>query len=455
DPPAARSSRATTRPSILLIVADTLRADRIEATRAQRQVMPFLSRYADTAWSFSRAYVQATWTKPSMASIFTSLDPEVHRTLFGVHALLYPGQPPESDVLPSRFETMAAYFRRHGYRTLGIQTNPNLDARFGFGRGFDTYRVDPYPHARAAQVTDQALGLLGAAGRPFFFYVHYMDTHAPYDPPSPHRETFGALPELGVRDREMLVDYESVYLDRALFETGLKPAAEFAALSEAAQARLRHLYDGGARYLDAEIERLVEGFVRRAPETIVIFTSDHGEELWDHGSVGHAKTLYEELVRVPLIVRVPAAKPARIETPVESLDILPTLAALAGLPASSDWQGRDLRDAFGPQATRPVTSSTRMSIPGSNVDLECVLLGDRKLIHDLRRGMVRTFDLASDPAERSPEVADATRPPSALLTALEQRHRRNREHRLAGLPGEKILLEQETLDSLRALGYLR
>ncbi|HEO71714.1 MAG TPA: hypothetical protein ENN80_10675, partial [Candidatus Hydrogenedentes bacterium] len=170
--------------SVVLVVIDTLRADRIHAERNGIPVMPKLAAFAAETIEFSSALSQESWTKPSMVSIFTALYPSTHRVQFGIQRKMIEGQALVAEGVPDGLEMMATYFKKAGYHTVGVQTNHQLKGEHGFNQGFDSYRLDRT--ALAADVTDQAIEQLTHLRAPFFLYAHYLDPHLPYEPPEPY-----------------------------------------------------------------------------------------------------------------------------------------------------------------------------------------------------------------------------------------------------------------------------
>ena len=443
-----------TRLNVVLIVADALRADRLTAERNGKPLMPKLRQFAAESWDYRQARVQATWTKPSMATIFTSLYPEVHNVLFGIHDTIYDGQPPRADTLPDSLETMARFFKEGGYGTAAIQTNANITEAFGFHQGFDSFVFHKYPEYRGRDVTDKAIETLKSLKGPFFLYTHYMDTHAPYDPPAPFRDSLGTPLALSVEDSALLADYGSTYIDRVLHEIGLTKERRFGNLSPQGEAYIRQRYDEEAAYLDEEVSRLLAYLRDTHPNTLIVFTADHGEELFDHGSIGHAKTVYEELSHVPLIIRMPDAAPRVVDAPVETVDILPTCAALMGLAPRPAWQGRNIAsDLDGLDVRRPMFTSTQASIPGSKVDLESVTVEADKAIVDRKTRTTRFYNLRSDPGEQS---ASETSPEADALLAAIAAHRQSLEaHSYFGKASATTTVDPETEDAIKSIGYGR
>ncbi|MCC6696789.1 MAG: sulfatase-like hydrolase/transferase [Candidatus Hydrogenedentes bacterium] len=443
-----------TRLNVVLIVADALRMDRVTAEHNGKPLMPKLRQFASESYDYRNAHVQATWTKPSMATIFTSLYPEVHKVLFGIHDTIYEGQPPQADVLSDSLETMARFFKGNGYATAGIQTNANITEAFGFHQGFDSYVFHKYPDYRGRDVTDESIETLKTLNGPFFFYAHYMDTHAPYDPPAPFRDSLGTPPALSADDQALLADYGTSYIDRVLHEMGLTKERHFGNLSPQGEAYIRQRYDEEAAYLDEEVGRLLAYLRENHPNTLIVVTADHGEELWDHGSIGHAKTVYEELSRVPLIVHAPDAPPRAIDAPVETADILPSCAHAAGLAPRREWQGRDIvSNPEGLDPERPVFTSTQASIPGSNVDLECVVVRTNKAIINRKTEQTRYYNLQSDPGEQAPSETSAAE--EALREALAAHHRTMEAHPYFGNAGATTSVDAETEEAIKSIGYGR
>lgn len=438
--------------NVVLIVVDSLRADRLTGQRDGTPFMPNLQRFASESWAFSDATAQATWTKPSVVSLLTSLYPGAHNIQFGVAHALVPGGPITVDVVPETLEMMAEYFRKAGFQTAAVQTNANLNPAFGFGQGFESYFFEAYPMCRGTEATDVAIARVGELKPPFFLYIHYMDPHHPYDPPNPYRYTFGTPPDVPDLDRALLEGYsDGYYLDKTLFLVGVTKERKMGDLSEAGREYIRHMYDGEVRFADTEVWRLIETVRRTHPDTIVVVTADHGEEFWEHGAVGHGKTVYQELSHVPLIISFPGEAPRKVSEPVELVDILPTLAARLGLDPLPAWQGRDLTATALGQGPRAVFTDTRTSLKEAHLHLEAVRRGTYKLIADMTRGTRTLYDLSVDPGETRPVENQALA--DELYALLTEHWAENDRCRHDG-PGT-VQLDDETIRQLRSQGYLR
>lgn len=452
-----QSAAAAPLPNVALIVIDTLRADRIHGARKGVPVMPNLSALAQEAWDFRHAVTQATWTKPATTSLLTGLYPESHNVQFGVQQTIVPGQRGDVQVLPASAPYAPEYFARLGYTPLGFQTNQHLQCKHGFGRGFgaDCAAYANMPWANADQVTDAGIAALKTVKTPFFLYAHYFDPHANYAPPQAYSAVFGDLPGFSEADAQLLEpDFYAThyYLDRMRADLGIQAEREYGSFSDAGRESIRHLYDGECRFADTEVQRLIDFLDTRFPNTILVITSDHGEEFWEHGSVGHAKTVYEELTRVPLIIRMPGADARTVTLPVETIDVLPTLAAAIGAPPDPAWQGRDLGSM---SAGRPVFAQTRGSIPEFQLHLESVTDPPLKLIlnrhHCGGRPPAELYDLVNDPGEQK-NLAETAPDQAARLRTLLEAHARAAMD--AALPVEIVQIDSETAAQLEALGYL-
>lgn len=325
---------------MLLIVIDTLRADRLGAYGERPTGTPTLDRLAEEAQVFDSAVSTAPFTMPAVAALMTGRYPD--RVGISNHSA--------DDRLEPSTPTLAEIARSAGYATAAVVTNPWLAKRaMGFSRGFATFssgrelghgsvRVD----ARA--VTDRAIDLLDADRQPLLLWVHYMDAHMPYRPPADFARAAGASSETSAviddftdrnRDQRQRIYFEAPYPEAALAET-------------------RRLYDASVRFIDSEIARLLGALDERgmSERTIVVVAADHGESLGDHGlHFAHDFTLYDELLHVPLLIKVPGQAPARHAAPVSLVDVVPTLCALARLECRGDLDGVALPPAS-PEAPR-------------------------------------------------------------------------------------------------------
>ncbi|MDP6410019.1 MAG: sulfatase [Planctomycetota bacterium] len=334
--PRTRSSRAA--PNIVLVVMDTLRADRMSCYGYERETTPHLDRLAARGMRFENAFATSSWTWPSTASILTGLMPFEHGVVANDSSTLFLG-----------YETLAEVLQRRGYTTGAISCNPLIAPERYFDQGFETF--DSASEMRMTdEVIDEALAWIDRnAPTRFFLYLHLVDPHTPHRPLPGQLERMGAvlprrLEEVPADQVGRLMDYWAGKLLRAGTDaTGesLVPADH--------EAFFRAQYDASVATGDHYCGLVLDALERHGltGETIVAFTADHGEELLDHGLLAHGHSLHRELVRVPLLLAGPGiAAGVEIGRTVSNRHLAPTLATLGGgrlgaredsLLAQSSW----------------------------------------------------------------------------------------------------------------------
>jgi len=443
-----KAAAQPTAPNIVLIVVDALRADRLGAKRNNVPVTPRLERLAKQSVWFTRAVSPCSWTKPAMASILTSRYVDAHRVFYAAD-----GQDDAitTDVLPDTLPSAATYLKNAGYTTACVQTNGNLSADLGFDQGFDRFVFEN--NADADWTTDRAIEHLQALTPPFFLYVHYMDPHAPYSPPEPYRSMFGTLAPLTLAEQKAVANSLDYLVDQAYAFLGLRDKRHFDELSPQGRETLRVFYDAECRFMDTELARLLDVIWSTTERTLVVATGDHGEEFWEHGSMGHGQTMYHEQIAVPLLFHGPGLEPRTIAFPVETLHILPTAAAYAGLDADPFWQGHDL---FAPEALAPpaVFSNTYATLPRTGIHAEMVLEDTVKLIVNHIEGEDELYNLAVDPLEQDNLAPSRPETVNRLRNLLDEHRKNNIRHGASGAPRITPDLPESLLEQLRALGYL-
>ncbi len=422
------------RPNLLVVVVDTLRADHVGFLGYERDTTPALDAFARDAAVFLNHHSHSSRTGPSVASLFTGLYPGAHGVLNPLSGFDAKGR------LAASHRTLAERLREAGYATHAVVSNLNVSARFGFDQGFGGYEF--LPGALTGQdVNRRALHFLdGEAARrgPFFLYLHYMEPHSPY--------------RFGPRFADLFTDPgydgplrgEHEELD-AILAGRLEPAA-------ADREQLVALYDQAIRTFDARFGELWEALVARglAATTRVVLLSDHGEELFDHGAVLHGYTLYQEQLRVPLLIRVPGAPPRRIDALTRTVDLFPTLLEWAGVPAPDAIEAVSLAGLLRGEpreATQEVFARVQLRAVRT-VQLRSLQHGRWKLVESLlppRR--LELYDLDSDPSE------------SRDLARRHPERARGLHERMQALdtgPGrvERVRLLEAEREALRELGYL-
>ncbi len=362
---------AAERPDVVLLILDALRADRLGMQRNGQPLTPFLDGLEKESLVFTNAITQCSWTRPSIATLFTSLHVDAHQVYYD--SVQKDSGKTSAAALSTQLETLAEYLKANGYRTAGVQTNGNLKRELGFAQGFDSY--DYFDDAPAGPITDAAIRTINAMGDkgPHFLYVHYIDPHLPYVPPESYRTLLGWPLKITPEETAIVTDFMGYFQDYLEFITGLKPAPAYPQLSAEGREAVRLLYDGEVRYNDDQVRRLMAEVRRKWPKAIVIVTADHGEHLWDHKFLSHAMTLYDELTRVPFLVNAPGLAPGRTDKPVGLVDVMPSIADRAGITPRPWWQGRSI---FGDiPADRVLFSYTQGNSPRFRIYLEMAQQG--------------------------------------------------------------------------------
>ncbi len=441
--PTEAERAAPARPrNVLLYLVDTLRADKLSPYSPGTRVRtPGLTRFLEGATVLGEARTQENWTKPSVATLLSSLMPWEHTATGG------------ESIVPASVELLPEMLGARGFFTGSFIANGYVSDRFGFRQGWDTYRnyIREGRRTEAEHVAADVLRWLDTRpqDRPFLLYVHTIDPHVPYRPPDEFLRLYGDPAYRGPvsfrRDALMLEHIKS----------GQVP------LAARDRAHLEALYDGEISYHDVHFAAILDGLERRglADDTLVVVTSDHGEEFWDHGSVGHGHSVYDELLHVPLFVRHPgiADRMARVESPVGLVDVVPTILEALGVEAPADLSGR----SFLPQLVGATTEAPSAVVSGFMDNFRTVVADGMKL-HQRPLGRQTLYDLTTDRDEAT-DVA-ASRPIAVrylrgllgLRLAESQGTRAASTTRRAAPPHrpESREIDPETAAQLRALGYV-
>lgn len=450
-----------TRPDVLLITVDTLRADRLGCYGYARSTSPHIDRLAARGVLFDRAFTTLPRTTQSMASIMTGRYPKSHGAR-GLFSTLSPAN-----------QTVAEILREAGYDTAAFASNLFLRPGQGFEQGFDRYD-NPAPRWEgnsAGAITRAAVEWLRSrpADRPFFLWVHYLDPHWTYRPAPPFDRRFD--PDFA-GPFTLYEDLESNRFTKGqvIFENRL-PARQV--------EHVAALYDGEIAQVDAALGDLLAALPDAAARPLLtVFTSDHGESLGEHGChFAHGEYLYQETLRVPLIFVLPGALAAgtRASPLAENVDVAPTLLALAGISRMQGVDGRPLlvsgapggaggggRFVPAPGRTTVFAESDfqlihpenrRYYIPGPAGRWSSAFDGRYKLIQIPRPGgpLLEMYDLERDPGE-SINLARDGQEPGIRLRLLGELQRYVDYG--TGEPGPPRDIDPEELERLRSLGYV-
>lgn len=393
--------------NVVFIVLDTTRADALGPYGYERETTPSLDRFAAESLVFERAYSHVPWTIPSVASMFTA------KTPIG-HGIVEWGQKLNDELL-----TLAEVFQSHGYQTHGIVSHHAFREAYNLHQGFDTYDLsiieanNPSRSSTAPLVSERGLAAvdeLATSESPFFLWLHYFDAHNDY------------------------MRHEGIDFGR----------------------RPRDVYDGEVLYQDQALGSFFDGLEARGltDDTIVIVISDHGEEFREHGMRYHTGQLYDESVRIPLIMRFPGFAPARISGVIGESDVGPTLLSLMNLPVPEEFRGIAVEER---ERFIPYWAGRRLGeTPNRGVYLETLRWQNRrglvrdnwKLIHDLKSKEWLLYDLKEDPGEK------------VNLYKSKKNIRKSMKKELATHTSQERYvqsaeaLDEETVRILRSLGYV-
>jgi arylsulfatase len=430
---AARDGEPGYRPNVLIILIDALRADRLGVNGYPLPTTPEIDSLAQEGVNFTQAFSHSTWTKPSIATLFTSLYPEQHGLdMVAVEAV----GGLATDSLDGQFITLAERFHQAGYVTGAVINQVHLQEKFGFGQGFELFiaqrgRVAPQLNQRMVRWFETL-----ESDRPFFAYLHYLDPHWPY-----RQRLKKDAPDLGSTAMDVEPPGSAERIPR--WRERVTKESDWRAL----EAR----YDHEVAYVDRAVGSIVQDLRRlgRFEDTLVVITSDHGEAFLEHGELVHGLAPYDEVIHIPLVLRLPEplrARTGNLDRPVGLVDLGPTLYELAGLEPTGQEEGRSLASWIrgGRLGDRPIFAQ-----------------GDgwtaaRSLEHKLMtgpKGEELFFALVSDPGEQSPEAGPCSGPCDHLKTRLTAFLEHMERSRYTG-EGGQIRLDEDEIEDLRALGYL-
>jgi arylsulfatase A-like enzyme len=428
--------------NVLLYSIDTLRADHVSTYGYHRDTTPTLDALASSGVIFTDTSAHSCKTAPSHMTIFTGLIPEAH-------GVVQPSSPSYRR-LPEEIPTLATLLSNAGFRTGGITENGGVNAEMGFDQGMESYTHEVDLEATVAK-TLTWLGEAANDPRPFFLFVHTYAVHDPYAPPEPWRSMFRADATAGSVDADMEwtgVDGWQESRDRFWNSVDRESSADLADLID--------LYDGGIRWADDGLRRILQRLdqLNLQDDTIVVVLSDHGEEFLEHGMFLHAQ-LFEEILRVPLVMTFPeriGIEAQRIGDPVRLVDMTPTLLDLAGISPPTGMHGSSLvpllrgGDGVEVEVLASWAEGHRWSIRQ----------GSWKLIREGKSGgrQLSLFDLAADPRE----LEDLAISHAEMATKMDERMLQLQTDAAASLnaiaPRQPQDLSRPVRQRLEALGYI-
>ena len=415
------------RPNVILISIDTLRPDHLGCYGYAKDTSPSLDALCEDAVVFEQAIAHAPSTLHSHASMLTSLLPQHHQATWSAKTRI-----------PEQALTLAEVLQESGYRTAGFTGGGQMDRVFGLDQGFDTFRQPVTPYF--AGTVQEGVGWLEQDDEsPFFLFLHSYEVHHPYVPRADYMALFdgeysGSLPDEISLELINQINNGEISFDET---TDLE--------------HVLSAYDAEVRSSDDGLANLVRYLQETGlyDETLIVFTSDHGEEFGEHGTVGmHSHTLFDELLRVPLVIKFPGSEHAgvRVGHQVRSFDIPPTVVSAVGVTIPEVFSGTDLRGLLGKELVGELVAISRLDRPPHRGGKTSSRVAGWKLIEqDL-------FDLSYDPGETwyahpsGEGIGVAGHLKAALEEALASRE---------PYPTEVVAPSDSTVDELRALGYIQ
>lgn len=386
------------KPNVIIYLVDTLRVDHLGVYGYERDTSPELDRFARDAVVFDNAYSPTSWTKPACLSVLTGLNPPRHRAVT------------RPDTVSEEITLLSEYLQPNGYHTVGMITNPNLIPLWGFDQGYDAYLdIDATgKNSRADKVNESAFAQLDKRpDKPFFFYIHTMDPHGPLKPPPPYDTMFPRFSK------------------RAIMPSLITEKTKRKAVKDAVSA-----YDGEIAYNDHHFGRLMERLKEDGlyDDALIVFVADHGEEFKDHGKGGHGHTLYQELVHVPMIIKLPGNELAgkRVEARVSLVDIVPTVLSCLNQSIPETLDGVDIlplmRGQTSRELRRPLYLDLDMERANGTVHvIKGVLDGPLKYVR--REGpkfKESLFNIITDPDERNDLIESHEKEARKLAALLDE-----------------------------------
>jgi arylsulfatase A-like enzyme len=436
----ARKTPANKKDNIILILIDTLRADHLGCYGYKRNTSPNIDKIAREGVTFTDFYTVCPWTNPTIASLFTGRYPQ---------AIFPPAKPKQvmNQVLPEEIDTLAEVLKEEGYRTIALVDHPLINESLNFQQGFDEFvtlfdnKDLNYLGSKPSDVLINLSEQLDMCkDNDFFMYLHLYYPHRPYVPPQPFGGMFGkGFNKLSRKEKEGVIN----------------------------------MYDGEIRYTDELIGNIFDNLKERKllNNTYVIITADHGEGFWEHGLADHGNFLFNELLKVPLIIYSPGGRttqPKTIDGCVSNIDLFPTIMDFAEIEDFPKTDGNSLFRYFNKENTtrydEMVFSENQRS--GHHVNPMSCQNEQYKLIfngryafpatanHILLLDLIQLYDIKRDPLERY-NIAMIKIFTSIKMSLRLLEHQMLNDKRRKGLKQKNKDLDKDTIERLKSVGYLQ
>jgi arylsulfatase A-like enzyme len=416
-------------PNVVFVCFETLRSDHLGCYGYRRNTTPYIDRLAGESVVFERAYATSSWTLPSVHSMMTSLYQSSHGVIDENHRLA-----------PS-FITFAELMKNRGYQTSGFIAAPFLESFYGFNQGFDLYdeSLSRSKHSLSHKsitspgLTKSAISWLRKnQKRKFFLFLQYWDPHYDYIPPPPYDTQF---------DPDYSGDIDGTEIEGS---QKINPRMNPRDLEH-----LVALYDGEIRWTDMHFGKIIEALRTMGlfEDTILVVVGDHGDEFLDHGGSTHKKTLYDEVIHVPLIIKIPGTQGSpRITTTVSTVDILPTVLELLKMKPPAGIDGTSLIGILqGQEARHPEHVYSELA-----PNLTASIGSQWKAIFNSDMNTFELFDMKNDPEERKNKSVAPDKGGKDEINNL-----KNRLRRRVPFNAPRIEKDEWLEKNLRSLGYIK
>jgi len=439
---------------VILITIDTLRADAVSSYGSQSVKTPNIDGLSKDGVLFKNAYSSAPWTLPAVASIMTGLPPATHMTTTA------------SSKLPGKFKTTAEYMLDSGYYTGAIVKNIFLHPEYNIDQGFIDYYHYPKSNkyvrsfgsaliniainkklrddVTTEDITDLSINWLKEnSDKDFFLWVHYFDPHQPYAPPEVYMADKSKPPT------RIGMEFNGAKHIRSGHFVPTVREREW----------IRELYEAEVRYVDDNLGRLLESLKRSGlyEDSLIILTSDHGEEFWDHGGFEHGHALYNEVIHVPLIIKLPGENQAGEESMrVSTQSLMRTILDASGVEYERD---RLIAGSLYPLMQGNSTKVNEEPLVSTGLlyyeDKESLISGDTKYIHSLITNEEELYDLANDPDEQNAlsDKGGVLKAKQMLKKYNEQAKKLGSEYGVENI--EEVVLSKDKKEKLKALDYIQ
>ena len=422
--------------NIVLITIDALRADHLSCYGYDRKTSPNIDKIAEKGIIFQNAVAPSSWTAPSMVSLFTSVYPVNHEVVHGIGGKW---NPKKQEVFSAELITLAEILRNQGYTTFGVASNLHLSRKLGFGQGFDYFECLSFLPAPPVNKVVYEWKKAIKKSEKFFLWVHYFDPHSPYIARTP---------------------WVDRYTSRTLTQKLNFPRKTFSQIKQLIPqfrddpqmlSNLVALYDSEIHYVDSHLGELIREF-DLDKNTLIIISSDHGEEFLDHGQLGHGNNVHRETINIPLIVKLPnSSEKKTVEKYVNLIDIMPTILESVDASLPEQILGKSFWKNEGTVLENSTSHYNFSELDTENI-VKAIITPQWKYIYNYNDETEQLYNVAEDPLEVDNLVDKEVKQSNSLKEQLFHWVSSAKKY-----PPQKstLLLSPEEEQKLRELGYIQ